>query len=85
MARNGNVRDRSAIRGNLGHWWGLGVGAGIGCIQIDDVAQQHLAVVELIPPDDYGLEGERALAEPCDHGLAAGLDALGNSNLAFAC
>src|SRR5262249_1088208 len=39
---------------------------------------------ELIPPDDDGLEGERALAERRHHGLAAGLDTLGDSNLAFA-
>src|SRR6516162_4487346 len=84
LARDGNVRNRSTVRADLGHWWGLGVGAGIGCIQIDDVTEQDLAVVELIPPDDDGLEGEWALAESRDHGLAAGLDTLCNSNLAFA-
>ena len=45
---------------------------------------KDLAVVELVPPDDNGLEGEWALAQPRDHGLAAGLDALGNSDLALA-
>ena len=43
-----------------------------------------LALVELVPPDDDGPKGKRALAEPRDHGLAASLDALGNSNLALA-
>ena len=35
-------------------------------------------------PDDDGLEGEGALAEPGDHRLAAGLDALGDGDLALA-
>src|SRR5262249_62164843 len=35
-------------------------------------------------PDDNGLERQRARAQPRDHGLAAGLDALGNRDLAFA-
>ncbi len=63
---------------------GLGVGALIGGFEIDDVAQQNLAVVQLVAPDDDGLEGERALAQPGDHRLAAGLDALGDGDLALA-
>ncbi len=63
---------------------GLGVGALIGGFEIDDVAQQNLAVVQLVAPDDDGLEGERALAQAGDHGLAAGLDALGDGDLALA-
>jgi hypothetical protein len=63
---------------------GLGVGASIGCFEVDDVAQKHLSLVELIAPDDDGLEGERALAQARDHGLAAGLDALGDGDLALA-
>ena len=63
---------------------GLGVGAGIGRFEVDDVAQEHLPLVELVAPDDDGLEGERALAQAGDHGLAAGLDALGNGDLALA-
>ena len=62
----------------------LGVGAGIGRFEIDDVAQEDLALVELVAPDDDGLEGERALAQARDHGLAAGLDALGDGDLALA-
>ena len=62
----------------------LGVGAGIGRLEIDDVAQEHLAVVELVAPDDDGLEGQRAFAQARDHRLAAGLDALGDGDLALA-
>src|SRR6266571_4850643 len=62
----------------------LGVGARIGRLEIDDVAQEHLALVELVAPDNDGLEGERALAQARDHGLAAGLDALGDRDLALA-
>ena len=62
----------------------LAVGAGIGRFEIDDVAQQDLAFVEFVAPDDDRLEGQRALAEPGDHRLAAGLDALGDGDLALA-
>ena len=43
-----------------------------------------LFVVELVAPDDDGLEGERALAQARDHRLAAGLDALGDRDFALA-
>ena len=62
----------------------LGVGAGIGRFEVDDVAQEDLAFVELVAPDDDGLEGERAFAQAGDHRLAAGLDALGDGDLALA-
>ena len=62
----------------------LGVRPGIGRFKVDDVAQEHLAVVQLVAPDDDGLEGERALTQPRDHRLAAGLDALGNGDFALA-
>src|SRR6266487_4672619 len=62
----------------------LGVGAGIGRFEVDDVAQEHLSLVELVAPNDDGLEGERALAQTGDHRFAAGLDALGNRDLALA-
>ncbi len=62
----------------------LGVGAGIGRFEIDDVAQEDLAVVELVAPDDDRLEGQRALAQTRDHRLAAGLDALRDRDFAFA-
>ena len=74
--------------GNTGHarhrWHVLGVGAGVGRFEIDDVAQEHLAVVQLIAPDDDGLERQRAFAQPGDHRLAAGLDALGDGDFALA-
>ena len=43
-----------------------------------------LAFVELVTPDDDGLEGQRAFAQAGDHGFAAGLDALGDGDLALA-
>ena len=62
----------------------LGFGAGIGGLEVDDVAQQNLALVELAAPDDDRLEGQRGFAEARDHGLAAGLDALGDGDFALA-
>ena len=62
----------------------LGVGAGIGRFQIDDVAQENFAFVEFVAPDDDRLEGQRAFAQAGDHRLAAGLDALGDGDLALA-
>ncbi len=62
----------------------LRVGAGVGRFQVDDVAQEDFAVVQLVAPDDDGLEGQRAFAEAGDHRLAAGLDALGDGDFAFA-
>ena len=71
-------------RGRSRRRHGLGVGAGIGRFEVDDVAQEDLALVELVAPDDDGLEGERALAQAGDHRLAAGLDALGDGDFALA-
>ena len=62
----------------------LGVGTGIGRFEIDDVAKEDFSFVELVAPDDDGLEGERAFAEAGDHRLAAGLDALGDGDFALA-
>ena len=56
----------------------------VGGLEIDDVAKQNFAFVELVTPDDDGLEGQRALAQSGDHGLAAGLDALGDGDFALA-
>ena len=80
----GHRHDRLAVGADHRRRHGLGVGAGIGRFEIDDVAQEDLALVELVAPDDDGLEGERALAQAGDHRLAAGLDALGNGDLALA-
>ena len=63
---------------------GLGIGAGIGRFEIDDVAKEDLSFVQFVTPDDDGLEGQRAFAEARDHRLAAGLDALRNRDFAFA-
>ncbi len=62
----------------------LGVGAGVGGFEIDDVAKEDLSFVEFVAPDDDGLEGQRAFAEARDHRLAAGLDALGDGDFALA-
>ena len=43
-----------------------------------------MAFVQLVAPDDDGLEGQRAFAQAGDHGLAAGLDALGDGDFALA-
>src|SRR6266540_2898320 len=77
-------RDRLTIRADHRRRHGLGIGTGIGRFEIDDVAQEDLALVELGAPNDDGLEGERALAQAGDHRLAAGLDALGDRDLALA-
>ena len=81
--RADRLRDRLAVGPDRGRH-GLGVGAGIGRFEVDDVPQEHLSLVELVAPDDDGLERERALAQARDHRLAAGLDALGDGDLALA-
>src|SRR5262249_12021411 len=75
-------RQRVPVRSD--HRRRLGVRTGIRGLEIDDVAQEDLALVKLVAPDDDGLEAERALAQPGDHGLAARLDALGDGDLALA-
>lgn len=62
----------------------LGFRTGIGRFEIDDLAQQRGAFVEFVAPDDQRLERQRALTEACDHRLAAGFDALGDGDFAFA-
>ncbi len=90
MRRAGNGRaDRLRNRFAIGaddhrHLHLLGVGAGVGRFKVDDVAEEDFSLVQLIAPDDDGLEGERAFAKPCDHRFAAGLDALGDGDFAFA-
>src|ERR1700730_914054 len=83
-ARVRNAHDHSAVGPNHRRRHDLDVRAGIGCIEVDDVAQEDLALIELVPPDNDGLESERAFAKPPDHGLAAGLDTLGDGDLALA-
>ena len=62
----------------------LGLRAGIGGFEIDDIAQEDFSLLELVAPDDDGLEGERALAQARDHGLATRLDALCDRDFARA-
>ena len=58
--------------------------AALGRLEVDDVAQQHAPGLERVVPGDDGAEGQRALAQPADHHVAAGLDALGDGDLALA-
>jgi hypothetical protein len=69
-------RGRSHARG--------AVDAAVGLFEVDDLAQQDAALFELVAPGHDGLEGQRGLAQAADHGVAAGLDALGDGDLAFA-
>ena len=62
----------------------LGIWAGERCFEVDDIAKKDFSLVELVAPDDDGLEGQRALAQARDHGFAAGLDAFGNGDLPLA-
>ncbi len=52
--------------------------------EVDDLAQLHAPLVEGVGPADDGVEGDRAFAQAPDHGVAAGLDALGDGDLALA-
>src|SRR3546814_11638138 len=52
-----HVRSRGSL---------LGVGAGIGGFEVDNVAQQDLALGKLLAPDDDGLEGQRAFTQTLD-------------------
>ncbi len=58
--------------------------AAIGGVEIDDVAQQHLAFDQGVMPLDDGADGHRAFADAADHHLAAGFDALGDGDFALA-
>src|SRR6267154_2071854 len=60
------------------------IGAAIGRVEIDDVAQQHLVFVQRIAPTDQRAHRQRALADAADHHLAASLDPLGDRDLALA-
>ena len=79
-------RPRSASAPRLRRRVRLGVRtAAVGGVQVDDVAQQDA------PPSisasrqiDDGADGQRAFADAADHHLAAGLDPLGDGDLALA-
>ena len=53
-------------------------------VEIEDLAQLHLAIVERGRPFDDRVEGRGAFAQAQDHGVAAGLDALGDGDFALA-
>src|SRR5690606_4640471 len=79
-----DARRRLARKGGLAVVDLLGVGACIGCVEVDDVAKENFSFVQLVAPDDDGLKGQRAFTKPGNHRLAASLDALGNGDFAFA-
>src|SRR4029077_19389908 len=58
--------------------------AGVGRVEVDDVAKVDFAPLELFPPDSDGLESEWALAESREHDFAASFNAFGNGHLALA-
>ena len=62
----------------------FGFGACESGVQVNNIAQQYLAFVQLVAPDNDGLKCKRAFAQTGNHGFAASLNALGNGNLAFA-
>ena len=55
-----------------------------GGLKIDHIAQQNVFGQKLVAPDGDGLKGQRAFAQARDHGVASGLDPLGDGNLALA-
>ena len=61
----------------------LGLGA-IGRLEIDHVAQQGLALADRVAPADDRAHRQRALAQSLEHGVAPGLDPLGDLDLALA-
>ena len=58
--------------------------AAVGLFEVDHLAQQDAAAAQLLAPHHDGLEGQGAFAQTADHGVAAGLDALGDGDLALA-
>src|SRR5262245_35648878 len=64
-------------------WRCLGLRAFVGRLQVDDVAQQDLGVHQLVAPNDNRLEGQGTLAQARYHRFAAGLDTLGDGDLAL--
>ena len=56
----------------------------VGRLEVDDVAQQDLALADRVAPADDRAHRQRALAQRLEHGVAPGLDALGDLDLALA-
>ena len=73
-ARRGAAIDALALAG----------GAALRRLEVDHVAQQHAAFVDRIAPRQQRRDGHRALADAADHLVLAGLDALGDLDLALA-
>ena len=53
-------------------------------LEVEDFAQLHAPFVQGVGPADDGVEGDRAFAQAPDHDVAAGLDPLGDGDLALA-
>ena len=83
-AGNWCLENRLPVRCHNRSRHSLGLRAGIGGLEIDDIAQEDSSLLELVAPDDDGLEGERALAQARDHGLATRLDTLCDRDFARA-
>ena len=58
--------------------------AALGRLEVDHVAQQDAALVDRVAPRQQRRDGHRALADAADHLVLAGLDALGDLDLALA-
>src|SRR5262249_17063172 len=76
-------RDRRGGRHACDRWRRLGLRPFAGRPQVDDIGQQDLGVHQLIAPNDDGLERQRTFAQARYYRLAAGLDALGDGDLAL--
>src|SRR5262245_42218542 len=80
---SGGRQGRRHADGRDHRWRRLGLRPFVSRPQVDDVAQQNLGVHQLIAPNDDRLEGQGTLAKTRYHRLAAGLDALGDGDLAL--
>ena len=58
--------------------------AALGRLEVDHVAQQDAALVDRVTPHQQRRDRHRALADAADHLVLAGLDALGDLDLALA-
>jgi len=57
-------------------WNRLSVGTGIGCLNVDDVAQESLAVVQFVAPNQDCLESSEGFRIGGNHRPRGGFDAL---------
>ncbi len=56
----------------------------VGGVEIDDVAQEHLSVLQRVVPRQQRTDGDGAFANAADHHFTAGFDTLGDGDFAFA-